>query len=282
MGKQRQCPHAELTPEFIIRLSEEFEAGSCIPELMERYGWCRNKITKLLRQQLGPRYKAIAKKIAQDRRIDGSRKANNLRRGFKQTPEWIAKRVLRVRGQKRTAVQRLHISIAALARKSTGRDAESYKRAGAKAKDTKLKNGSYDRHSKFLAELHASGKFYANESHRYGVKSTYVSNKTGIITRCDSNFERSRMEQLDADQTVIWWTKKHHIIIPYITSSGQTRRFIPDFLITFSDQTQMIEELKGRNYEPEVNRLKFEALKFYCQERGLRAQWTWQKIKDQF
>jgi hypothetical protein len=235
----------------------------------------------LLRCQLEDRYASIAKRISQQRRADASRKANNLRKGFQQTQSWIEKRSAKNRGKKRSAECKAKISASMRARKSTGRDKESYVAGAAKARETKLKNGVYERHAVLMANLHAAGEFQ-NSGQRYGVKSCYQSTKTGKTERCDSNFELSRMKQLDVDDQVTFWTKAHGITIKYTKSTGSVHRYVPDFMIYYVDGSRTLEELKGRNYDPEVNRLKFEALQVYCREHGFAERWTWQKIKDRF
>ncbi len=280
MTIEQKYIHVELTSEVILEISKDFENGSCIPELMKRYGWCRNKITKVLRKHLGERYRSIAKNISQQRRIDGSRKSNNLRKGYKQSPEWIEKRTRKLRGRKLTPEQSAKRSKLAKGRPFY-KTIESLKLGSEKSRLTKIRTGVYKRHSVIMAQLHASGTIF-QKSHRYGIKSYYESSKTGIVERCDSNFERSKMKQLDNDDSVITWTKKHGIVIEYTQLSGDIHRYVPDFLISYVDGTKLIEELKGRNYDPEINELKFKALLTYCQNNGLVAKWTWQNNKDQF
>lgn len=102
-----------------------------------------------------------------------------------------------------------------------------------------------------------------------GNKGTYYSDKTSEKEIYDSELELVRMMMLDTDTNVIHWTKKHGIRIPY-EYKGIIKNYVPDFLISYSDNTIVIEETKG--YDPK-KKLKKEALKKYCNENGFVYNW---------
>ena len=64
------------------------------------------------------------------------------------------------------------------------------------------------------------------------------------------------MIQLDKDDDVISWTKRHGISIPY-EYNGIIHNYIPDFLIEYKNGKTVIEELKG--YETETDLIKKKA-----------------------
>ncbi len=263
------------TDELILEMMSLFLNGSCIPELMIRYGWGRNKITSLLRLSLKDRYKEIAKSNSIKKMILAAKRVNT-GRSFNQDDEWIEKRVSKIKGQKRTLEQRQRIAEASRNRPS--RSKESCLKSAAKARETKIKNGSYQRHSELMAKMHASGEFYTSRSSKFGIKSEYESSKMGAIFHCDSNFERQRMIELDNDPTVVYWTKKHDIRIQYFIDDKQ-KLFVPDFLIITHNET-IVEELKGRNYDTNENNQKWLALQHYCLGKRWIPKWTWQKKSE--
>ncbi len=73
----------------------------------------------------------------------------------------------------------------------------------------------------------------------------HLSTKNNREHHYESSWERVRMELLDVDPTVVTW-KKCDFIVPYWSSEKQkTRRYTPDFLITYVDGRTIIEEVKG-------------------------------------
>lgn len=102
----------------------------------------------------------------------------------------------------------------------------------------------------------------------FGTKSWYHSTKTNEDVYCDSLLEKFRMIQLDHDPCVTYWTKKHHIKIQYLDT--KQRNYVPDFLITLTSGELILEEIKG--YDIRAN-VKYEALKRYCLEHGLKYNW---------
>jgi hypothetical protein len=71
----------------------------------------------------------------------------------------------------------------------------------------------------------------------------YTSTKTNDAEWYHSSWERSKMEELDNNQHVNFWTKKHQYVIEYY-DNGIKKRYLPDFLIDY-DGGQSILEIKG-------------------------------------
>ena len=125
--------------------------------------------------------------------------------------------------------------------------------------------------SESKAKLISSGKFDIVSNNR-GYKKWYISSKTGENFHADSALEYLRMIQLDQDEEVIWWTKRHSIRVEY-TYDGVDRFCIPDFMIKYKDR-QVIEEVKGRVTDKEL--AKKEAIADWCSTHGYDFMFTTQ------
>lgn len=103
-----------------------------------------------------------------------------------------------------------------------------------------------------------------------GRKGWYYSSKNSTKYYYDSLFEKMRMEQLDEDDNVVVWTKRHGIKIDL----GK-RNFVPDFLITKKNGDVVLEETKGFDENEEIKKNKMIE---YCKNNGLVFSWI--KNKD--
>ena len=84
----------------------------------------------------------------------------------------------------------------------------------------------------------------------------------------DSLLERDYMIELEHDPAVMRWTKKHNVVIPY-RFLGSSRRYLPDFLVTYRDGSQELHETKGLPLFFWLStRLKRESAEDYCQRLG--------------
>lgn len=72
----------------------------------------------------------------------------------------------------------------------------------------------------------------------------YTSSKTGKVSSFQSGWELERMNQYDADDSLISW-KRCSDIIPYVSKNGKIKHYNPDFELTFNDGVVVIEEVKG-------------------------------------
>ena len=98
----------------------------------------------------------------------------------------------------------------------------------------------------------------------WGYKGWYVSLKNDEKYYYDSFWELIRMKILDLDVTVIKWTKRHGIKIPYFKE--YKHYYVPDFLITYENSNQVLEEVKGYD---ESKKEKILALKKYCKKNSI-------------
>ena len=94
----------------------------------------------------------------------------------------------------------------------------------------------------------------------------FVSSKAGAI-HFDSGWELRRMKELDADVSVKSWCRSKYRI-PWRDTDGKDRVYYPDFDVEYVGGSAVVEEVKG--YTDESSRLKIEAGKRYCLERGLK------------
>jgi hypothetical protein len=72
----------------------------------------------------------------------------------------------------------------------------------------------------------------------------YISSKTGIQEYYSSSYELRRMEELDIDDSVVTWTKRHEFIVKY-TLHNKVRAYKPDFYIEYDQGKRVMEEIKG-------------------------------------
>lgn len=98
----------------------------------------------------------------------------------------------------------------------------------------------------------------------HGIFGYYTSLKTKQTEYYHSTWEHIRMQELDFDDNVIFWTKKHKIIIPL---EGR-RWYVPDFLIE-TNSLRILEEVKG--YVRDIDLFKRQQIfaKEYCKKNNL-------------
>ena len=127
--------------------------------------------------------------------------------------------------------------------------------------------------SEIKANQISSGEFNLLSNNR-GRKIWYFSIKNNASFCADSVLELLRMTQLDSDNKVKCWTKRHKIKVPYMLD-GIKNYTTPDFLIELNDDTKVIEEVKGWVNKKEL--VKKEALEKYCTENGFLFSYKTQK-----
>jgi len=71
-----------------------------------------------------------------------------------------------------------------------------------------------------------------------------VSEKTNENEYFHSSWEEMKMQELDSDKNVKFWTKKHKFIIPY-RFENVTKNYVPDFFIISESGKKIIIEVKG-------------------------------------
>jgi hypothetical protein len=75
------------------------------------------------------------------------------------------------------------------------------------------------------------------------------------------------MKELDVNENVLSWTKKHGIVIKY-KHDGIIKSYIPDFFIEYCDGRKIVEEVKGCIDDIEIFKLKKEACEKYCYDNN--------------
>jgi hypothetical protein len=88
--------------------------------------------------------------------------------------------------------------------------------------------------------------------------------------RYQSDLERRMMIRLERDPTVAKWMKRHGITIPWIDGQKHQRRYVPDFLVEYSDERKAIIEVKdpSRVDSNDVQR-KRKAAEIWCKQRRM-------------
>ncbi|MCX6646267.1 MAG: TnsA endonuclease N-terminal domain-containing protein [bacterium] len=88
--------------------------------------------------------------------------------------------------------------------------------------------------------------------------------------RYDSGLERQMMIRLEHDPTVKRWMKRHGITIPWIDNQRHQRRYVPDFLVEYTDDRRAIIEVKdpSRVDSDDVQR-KRKSAEMWCKMRGM-------------
>lgn len=78
------------------------------------------------------------------------------------------------------------------------------------------------------------------------------------------------MERLEDDPVVRRWMKRHGISIPWIDSQKHQRRYVPDFLVEYSDGRKTLIEVKdpSRIDSDDVKR-KRKAAEMWCKQRRM-------------
>jgi len=100
-------------------------------------------------------------------------------------------------------------------------------------------------------------------------KRGYVLNKTTNQNEYfHSSWEHKRMVELNLNDDVVFWTKKHKIVIKY-DYNNLRRNYLPDFLIFYKNGDKILEEIKGVILDEErIKTQIIETIK-YCNENNL-------------
>ena len=86
----------------------------------------------------------------------------------------------------------------------------------------------------------------------------------------DSILERNYMLELEHVSGVKSWTKRHGLKIPY-SFLGIKKNYLPDFLVTYQDDSQEIHETKGAGFLSWITtHAKRSAGDSWCKSRGMK------------
>jgi len=78
------------------------------------------------------------------------------------------------------------------------------------------------------------------------------------------------MARLDADPDVKKWMKRHGISMPWIDGQKHQRRYVPDFIVEYTDGRRALIEVKdpSRLDSNDVQR-KRKSAEIWCKQRGM-------------
>ena len=99
----------------------------------------------------------------------------------------------------------------------------------------------------------------------HGICGYYNSLKTNIKEWYQSSYELIRMQELDLDDNVKTWTKKHKISIKLTDHTW----YIPDFFIELTNDKKILEEVKGYVRNKELFDKQVELTNLYCKENNI-------------
>ncbi|CUU11015.1 MAG: TnsA endonuclease N-terminal domain-containing protein [Armatimonadetes bacterium] len=89
--------------------------------------------------------------------------------------------------------------------------------------------------------------------------------------RYESELERRMMERLEKDPAVAKWMKRHSISIAWVDSQNRQRRYVPDFLVEYTDgQIALIEVKDPSRMESDDVKRKRSAAERWCKRRGMK------------
>ena len=85
-----------------------------------------------------------------------------------------------------------------------------------------------------------------------------------------SGLEERMMYRLEEDPHVLKWVKRHGITVPWIDGQKHQRRYVPDFLVEYTDGRKVLIEVKdpSRLDSNDVKR-KRKAAEMWCKQRHM-------------
>jgi hypothetical protein len=88
--------------------------------------------------------------------------------------------------------------------------------------------------------------------------------------RYQSDLERRMMVRLELDPAVRRWMKRHGISIPWIDSQKHQRRYVPDFLVEYTDGRKALIEVKDPSrFDSDDVKRKRKAAEMWCKQRRM-------------
>ncbi len=78
------------------------------------------------------------------------------------------------------------------------------------------------------------------------------------------------MVKLEQDHAVLKWMKRHGISIPWIDGQKHQRRYVPDFLVEYTDgRIALIEVKDPSRFDSDEVKRKRTAAELWCKQRGM-------------
>jgi len=88
--------------------------------------------------------------------------------------------------------------------------------------------------------------------------------------RYQSDLEKRMMSRLESAPTVKRWMKRHGISVPWIDGQKHQRRYVPDFLVEYSDGCKALIEVKDPSrIDSEDVKRKRKAAEIWCKQRRM-------------
>jgi len=107
----------------------------------------------------------------------------------------------------------------------------------------------------------------------------YISTKTNDEEWYHSSWEEYKMLELDNNDNIKFWTKKHQHVIEYY-DKGVKKRYLPDFLI--NDGKEFMLEVKGYVENKRVFKLKCESALKYFSNLGIDYKLDFMKNENKY
>ena len=127
------------------------------------------------------------------------------------------------------------------------------------------KEAMSDEHTKQIVA--GTRKAYGKNNHKRGEYTSVKSDKTYFYR---SSWELAVMQHLDENENVSMYDYEC-VRIPYYNNKNK-RWYVPDFLVTFSDNHQEMWEVKPQEFiETIASTLKYEAALKYCNENDIQS-----------
>ncbi len=125
----------------------------------------------------------------------------------------------------------------------------------------------------FMEKLRTNTLSELSQKGSYGQVGKYFSVKTNTTLPYDSSYELRAMELLESDMNVSHY-ERCRIRIPY-DYEDKTRNYCPDFLVSFTNQTIILEVKPKKFVNSDKNVAKFSAARDYCSDNNLKFEvWT--------
>lgn len=237
--------------------------GQSFKKYIHSHNATGRKVSSATRKKIGEKNKINMKNYYRANPEKAKEKGQQLTAG--RTPEVEAKRI--------AAVKHTYENLTDEQRKSFGEHAtnlwknkrEEMTVAHKKAGETftrKYNNGEYDftlrneRLSESITNLYLEGG-------QQWAEGEYTSSKTGETHNYRSSWELRYMKELDEDNEVKTW-EYETIKLPY-TFKGTSRHYIPDFMVTYQDDTKVLVEVKPASLtETKQNKAKEAVAREWC------------------
>lgn len=132
--------------------------------------------------------------------------------------------------------------------------------------ETHLTDEHKERVSEGLAKAYAEGRRSVNRNKHY--QGEFYSQKNGEYVSYRSSYELYAYQILEQLSKVAFYEVEPFAIKYSI--DGKKRHYIPDILVTYTDDSQELMEVKPRNFiNAKMNKAKFKAAKKFCKNEDI-------------